>query len=105
MKFGDMSRVMKQVQKMQQDLAKLQESLKEMTVEASSGGGVVKVVCSGKQELKSIKIDPEAVDPEDIEMLEDLVLTAVNEALRKSQELQAEQMSQITGGIKVPGLF
>mgnify|MGYP005847559675 CR=1 FL=1 len=105
MKFGDMSKVMKQVQKMQQDLAKLQDSLKEMTVEASSGGGVVKVVCSGKQEVKSIKINPEAIDLEDIEMLEDLVLTAVNEALRKSQELQAEQMSQITGGIKVPGLF
>ncbi|MDH7478388.1 MAG: YbaB/EbfC family nucleoid-associated protein [Syntrophomonadaceae bacterium] len=105
MKFGDMSKVMKQVQKMQQDLAKLQDSLKEMTVEASSGGGVVKVVCSGKQEVKSIKINPEAIDLEDLEMLEDLVLTAVNEALRKSQELQAEQMSQITGGIKVPGLF
>jgi DNA-binding YbaB/EbfC family protein len=100
-----MSKVMKQVQKMQQDLAKLQDSLKEMTVEASSGGGVVKVVCSGKQEVKSIKINPEAIDLEDLEMLEDLVLTAVNEALRKSQELQAEQMSQITGGIKVPGLF
>lgn len=105
MKFGDMGKMMKQVQKMQEDLAKMQEELKEMTVEASSGGGMVRVVATGKQEIREIKINPEAIDPEDAEMLEDLVLTAVNEALRKSQEMQAEQMSRITGGIKVPGLF
>ena len=100
-----MGKMMKQVQKMQEDLAKMQDSLKDMTVEATSGGGMVKVVATGKQEIKIIKINPEAIDPDDVEMLEDLVLSAVNEALRKSQELQSEQMSQITGGIKVPGLF
>ncbi|NPV93116.1 MAG: YbaB/EbfC family nucleoid-associated protein [Firmicutes bacterium] len=105
MNFKDMGKMMKQVQKMQEDLAKMQDNLKDMTVEATSGGGVVKVVATGKQEIKLIKINPEAIDPEDVEMLEDLVLSAVNEALRKSQELQSEQMSQITGGIKVPGLF
>lgn len=105
MKFGDMGKIMKQVQKMQEDMARLQEELKEMTVEATSGGGMVKVVANGKQEIKEIKISREVIDPEDPEMLEDLVLSAVNEALRRSQELQAEQMSRLTGGLKIPGLF
>ncbi|MGI6649559.1 MAG: YbaB/EbfC family nucleoid-associated protein [Bacillota bacterium] len=105
MKFGDMGKMMKQVQKMQADMAKMQEDLKEMTVEATAGGGVVRVVATGKQEIREIKIDPEVVNAEDVEMLEDLVLAAVNEALRKSTELQAEEMAKITGGIKIPGLF
>jgi len=105
MKFSDMGKMMKQVQKMQADMAKMQEDLKEMTVEATVGGGVVRVVATGKQEIREIKIDPEVVNAEDVEMLEDLVLAAVNEALRKSIELQAEQMAKITGGIKIPGLF
>jgi len=105
LKFGDMGKIMKQVQKMQEDMARLQEELKDMTVEATSGGGMVKVVANGKQEIKEIKINREVIDPEDPEMLEDLVLSAVNEALRRSQELQAEQMGRLTGGLKIPGLF
>ena len=90
---------------MQADMAKAQEDLKEMTVEAASGGGAVRVVVTGKQELKEIKISPEVIDPEDAEMLEDLVLAAVNEGLRKSVELQTEEISKVTGGLKIPGLF
>ena len=105
MKFGDMGKMMKQVQKMQADMAKAQEELKEMTVEAAAGGGAVRVVVSGKQEIKEIKISPEVIDPEDVEMLEDLVLAAVNEGLRKSAELQSEEMTKVTGGLKIPGLF
>jgi hypothetical protein len=105
MKFGDMGKMMKQVQKMQVDMAKAQDELKEMTVEATSGGGVVRVVANGKQEIKEIKISPEAITPDDPEMLEDLVMAAVNEALRKSVELQSEELSKVTGGIKIPGLF
>jgi DNA-binding YbaB/EbfC family protein len=86
-------------------MAKLQEELKERTVEASAGGGVVEVTVSGKQELLAIKIKPEVVDPEDIEMLQDLVLAAVNEGLRKSQEMVADEMAKITGGLNIPGLF
>ncbi|WP_227763667.1 YbaB/EbfC family nucleoid-associated protein [Zhaonella formicivorans] len=105
MGFGNMNKMMKQVQKMQADMAKLQEELGSKTVEASSGGGVVQVTANGKQEIMAIKIKPEAVDPEDVEMLEDLITAAVNEALRKSQEMVAEEMSKITGGLKIPGLF
>lgn len=105
MGMGNMQKMMKQVQKMQTDMARLQEELATREVEASSGGGIVTVVASGKQEVISIKIKPEAVDPEDVEMLEDLVLAAVKEALRKSQEMVAEEMNKITGGMKIPGLF
>ncbi|MBO8138215.1 MAG: YbaB/EbfC family nucleoid-associated protein [Desulfotomaculum sp.] len=102
---GNMNKMMKQVQKMQQDMAKMQEELAEKTVEATAGGGVVKVVANGRQELVSVEIKPEAVDPDDVEMLQDLVLAAVNEALRKSQEMVTNEMSKITGGLKIPGLF
>lgn len=105
MGFGNMGKMMKQVQKMQADMAKLQEELATKTVEASSGGGVVQVTASGKQEIVSLKINPDVVDPEDVEMLEDLITAAVNEALRKSQEMVAQEMSKITGNIKLPGLF
>ncbi len=105
MGMGNMQKMMKQVQKMQADMARLQEELADKTVEASSGGGVVTVVVNGKQEVVSIKIKPEAVDPDDVEMLEDLLLAAVKEATKKSQEMATEEMNKITGGIKIPGLF
>lgn len=103
--MGNMGKMMKQVQKMQADMAKLQEELVNQTVEATSGGGMVKVVANGKQEIMSIKINPEAVDPEDVEMLQDMVMAAVNEALRQSQDMVAKEMSKITGGMNIPGLF
>ena len=96
--------VMKQAQKMQAQIAKIQEELALKTVEASAGGGMVTVVANGKQEIVSIKIEPEVVDPKDVEMLQDLVVAAVNEALRKAQEMVAEEMSKVTGGLQIPGL-
>jgi DNA-binding YbaB/EbfC family protein len=97
-------RMMQQAQELQARLAKAQKELAEATVEATAGGGAVTVTITGQQEVKSIKIDPEAINPDDVEMLEDLVLAAVNEALTKSQELAAERMSKVTGGLKIPGL-
>ena len=105
MGFGNMNKMMKQVQKMQADMAKLQDELAEREVVASSGGGAVTVKANGKQEILAINIKPEAVDPEDVEMLEDLITAAVNEALRKAQDMVAEEMGKITGGVKIPGLF
>ena len=102
--MGNMGSMMKQVQKMQQEMARLQGELEEKTVESSAGGGVVAVVATGKKELKSISIKPEAVDPDDVEMLEDLILAAVNEALRKAEQMVAVEMSKITGGLNIPGL-
>lgn len=103
--MGNMGKMMKQVQKMQADMAKMQEEMVNKTVETTSGGGMIKVVANGKQELVSIEINPEAVDPEDVEMLQDMILAAVNEALRQSQEMVAKEMGKITGGMKIPGLF
>ena len=103
--MGNMGKMMKQVKKMQEDMARLQKELEESTVEASAGGGMVTVVVSGKQEFKSITIKPEAVDPDDVEMLQDLILAAVNEGVRKSQEMVQNEMGKITGGLKIPGLF
>ncbi|MCL4423988.1 MAG: YbaB/EbfC family nucleoid-associated protein [Firmicutes bacterium] len=105
--FGgmDMNKMMKQVQKVQEEMLKAQEELGNKTVEGSAGGGAVRAVVSGKQELKSIEIKPEAVDPEDLELLQDLIVAAVNDALKKSQELASAEMSRFTGGLKVPGLF
>ncbi len=102
---GNMNKMMKQVQKMQQEMLKMQEELANRTVESTAGGGVVKVVASGKNELVSIEIKPEAVDPEDVEMLQDLVLAAVNEALKKAQEMINGEMARLTGGLKIPGMF
>lgn len=96
---------MKQVQKMQQDMAKLQEELQEKTVEATAGGGVVKVVASGKKQIVSIDISPEVVDPDDVEMLQDLIMAATNEALQKAEDMVAEEMGKLTGGLNMPGLF
>jgi DNA-binding YbaB/EbfC family protein len=105
MGMANMGKMMKQVQKMQKEMARMQEELKDKTVEATAGGGVIKVVANGKQEILSIEISPEAVDPEDVEMLQDLVLAAVNEALQKSQEMVQSEMQKITGGLNIPGLF
>jgi nucleoid-associated protein EbfC len=101
-KFGDM---MKQAQVLQEKLARLQEEVGKKTVEATAGGGMVTVVANGKQEILSIKIDPEVVNTNEIEMLQDLILAAVNEARRKAQELVADQMKSMTGGLQIPGLF
>ncbi len=101
----NMQSLMRQIQKMQKKIMALQEELAQRTVEASVGGGMVTAVANGKQELVSIKIDPEVVNPEDIEMLQDLIVAAVNEALRRSQEMVQEEMAKVTGGLKIPGLF
>jgi nucleoid-associated protein EbfC len=100
---------LRQIQKIQKDLQdrldKIQEELKHRNVEGTSGGGVVTVTCNGRQEVVKIKIQPEAVDPKDIEMLEDLVLAAANSSLEKARELHESMVNQVTGGIKLPGLF
>ena len=96
--------IMRQAQELQAKLAKAQEELSHTTLEASSGGGAVKVIINGQQEIQSIKISPEVIDPADVQFLEDLVLTAVNEALTKSQELAAKRLGGLTGGLKIPGL-
>lgn len=97
--------IMKQAQMMQQKMARLQEEAAAKTVEASAGGGAVTVVVTGKHQIVSLSIKKEAVDPEDVEMLQDLVKAAVNEAMAKVQVEMAEQMSKVTGGINIPGLF
>ncbi len=102
---GGMGNIMKQAQQMQQKMLKMQEEMAERTVEASVGGGMVTVQANGRSEVISLKIDPQTVDPEDVEMLEDLVLAGVNEALRKAQEMMATEMNKLTGGMKIPGLF
>lgn len=110
--MGNMGNLLKQAQKMQEDMAKAQEELADLEVDASAGGGMVTVRANGKQEILSIEINPEAVDPEDVEMLEDLVLAAVNEALRRAGEAAQEHMSKVTGplkgmmppGMNIPGM-
>ena len=99
----NMNAMLKQVQKMQADMAKAQEELKNEVVEASSGGGMVTVKVSGDLEVREIRIDPEAVDPDDAELLQDMVLAAVNEALRSAQELAASRLGAATGGLGGPG--
>lgn len=99
---GNMGKMMKQVQQMQRQMAKLQEDLNEMTVEASSGGGMVRVVANGKKEVQEIHIEKEALEEGDVEMLQDLVLSAVNEALRRAEEMAAAEMQKITGGLNLP---
>ncbi len=99
--FGD---IMKQMQKMQAKMEEIQKELENKRVEGTSGGGMVKVTANGKQEILEIKIDPEVVNKEDVEMLEDLVLAAVNQAKEKAQEVQTEEMAKLTGGLKLPGM-
>lgn len=100
--FGNL---LKQAQQIHSKITQLQEEMAGRTVEASAGGGMVRIVMNGRQEVISIRIDPEVVNREDIEMLQDLVVAAVNEAIRKSQEMMAEEMKKITGGLAIPGLF
>jgi len=97
--------MMQQIQKLQEDMLKAQEDLGDETIEVSVGGGAIKVVMTGHQVMRSIAIAPEVVDPEDVEMLQDLVLAAVNEAIEKSQGMAAEQLGSLTGGLNLPGLF
>ncbi|MCD6534132.1 MAG: YbaB/EbfC family nucleoid-associated protein [Deltaproteobacteria bacterium] len=99
-----MGNLMKQAQQMQARMAKMQEEVGQRTIEAAAGGGMVKVVANGKQEILSIVMEPAVVDPEDIEMLQDLVLAAINQALRESQAMMTDEMSKLTGGLKIPGL-
>ncbi|RBW67327.1 YbaB/EbfC family nucleoid-associated protein [Bacillus taeanensis] len=103
--MGNMGGMMKQVQKMQKDMAKAQEQLKEKTVEGTAGGGMVKITANGHKEILDIKIDQEAVDPDDVEMLQDLVLAAMNDALKKVDELVSKDMGKFTQGMNIPGLF
>ena len=99
---GNMNNMIRQAQKMQQDMMKAQEELESKTYEAAAGGGVVTAAVSGRKELLSVTIDPEAVDPDDVEMLQDLIVAAVNEALRRASEDAASQMSKLTGGLNLP---
>ncbi len=99
-----MGKMMKQIQKAQQEIEKLQEEIKDRTVEATAGGGVVTVTCTGGMEIVRVKIDPSAMDAEDVEMLEDLVVAAVNSALAKAQQMVSEEISRLTGGMNLPGL-
>src|SRR5688572_9474374 len=96
--------LLRQAQQLQAKLAKAQEEIEAATVEASAGGGVIKVVVSGKMKVQSIKIDPQTVDPQDVGMLEELVLAAVNEGLQKAQDMAQQKMSGLTGGLKLPGM-
>lgn len=101
----NMNSMIKQAQKMQEEMERVQQETEEEQVEATSGGGAVKVVVNGKKELVSIKLDPDAVDPDDVETLEDLILAAVNEGVKKAEEIMSERMGAITGGLNIPGLF
>ena len=100
-----MGGMLKQAQKLQSKIFKLQDELGDKTVETTVGGGMVKAVANGKQELLSIKIEPEVVDPDDVQMLEDLIVAAVNDALKKAQEMVTEEMTKLTGGFKIPGMM
>ena len=100
--FGN---ILKQAQQMQAKISQLQEEMAGKTVEASSGGGMVNIVMNGKQEVVSVRIEPEVVNREDVEMLQDLIAAAMNEAVRKSHEMVTEEMKKITGGLSIPGLF
>lgn len=101
----NMNNMMKQMKKMQEKMLKAQEELKEKTIEGKAGGGVVTVIVNGHKEVKDVVIQPEAVDPDDVEMLQDLVLAAINDAMKQVDELASEQMGKLTGGMNIPGLF
>jgi DNA-binding YbaB/EbfC family protein len=101
---GSSGGMMQQIQKLQQDMLEAQEALGEETLEVTAGGGAITVVISGHQRLQSITIDPEVVDPEDVEMLQDLILAAVNEAIERAQELATSRLGSLTGGLNIPGL-
>lgn len=101
---GSMNKMMKQAKKVQEEIIRMQAELKEREFEAAAGGGAVTVKINGKQQLLDIQIKPEVVDPEDIEMLQDLIIAAVNEAIKVSQDTVSEEMAKITGGFNIPGL-
>jgi DNA-binding YbaB/EbfC family protein len=101
----DMNAIMRQAQEMQQKMSQVQEELAKKTVDATAGGGMVTATVSGKSELLAIKIEKEVINPEDQAMLEDLVVSAVNEALRKAQDMSQSEMRKLTGGMNIPGLF
>ena len=103
--MGNMQKMMKQMQKMQKDMAKAQEELAVKTVEGTAGGGMVTVVVNGQKEVIDVNIKPEVVDPDDIDMLQDLVLAATNDALKKMEDLTNDTMGQFTKGMNMPGLF
>jgi len=100
----NLGNIMKQAKKMQEKMGKLQQELEARTVEAQAGGGMVKVVVNGKFEIVSLQIEKDVVNPDDIEMLQDLIVAAVNEGIRKTQEMTSQEMSKITGGLNIPGL-
>jgi DNA-binding YbaB/EbfC family protein len=102
---GGKVNLQQQVMQLQEQMMQTQESLKDQTVTATAGGGVISVVANGQQEIVSISIDPEVVDPDDVEMLQDMILAAVNEALTRSRDLASEQMNELTGGLSIPGLI
>jgi nucleoid-associated protein EbfC len=102
--MGNMDALLKQAQQMQEQLLKAQEEFAQQTLEVTAGGGMIKVVIKGDQRIQSIEIDPEAVDPDDVEMLQDLLVAAVNEALEKVQKEQSEMMGPLAGGLKLPGM-
>ncbi|MFQ5606345.1 MAG: YbaB/EbfC family nucleoid-associated protein [Candidatus Zixiibacteriota bacterium] len=104
MSKSGLGNMFKRMQQMQGKMQEMQAEMEEMKIEGSAGGGMVKVVCNGKHDLFSVSIDPEVVDPEEIEMLQDLVVAAVNQARQKVSEAQAEKMSALTGGLNIPGL-
>lgn len=99
-----MGNMMKQAQKLQAKMLRMQEELADKTVEATAGGGMIKAVANGKQQISSIQIEKEVVDPDDVEMLQDLILAAVNDALAKSQEMVSGEMGKLTGGLQIPGM-
>lgn len=101
----NMNKLMKQAQQLQTKMAKLQEEMGDKTVEATAGGGMVKVVANGKQQIVSIAIEKEVVDPEDVEMLQDLIVAAANEALSRAQAMVNEEMGKLTGGMNIPGMM
>lgn len=103
--MGNMNAMMKQAQKMQMELARAQEEIQDMTFEATAGGGMVKAVAKGDNTLVSLTIDPEAVDPQDVEMLQDMITAAVNEALRGVSEMGTQRINAATGGMNIPGLM
>ena len=100
-----MKNMMKQAQQLQAKMMRMQEEVGNRTVESSAGGGMVKVLANGRQQVLSVTIDPEVVDPGDVEMLQDLVVAAVNDAMGKAQEMMAAEMGKLTGGLKIPGLM
>lgn len=105
MGMNNMQGILKKAQKMQNQMLKLQEELKEKTVEATAGGEAVKVVVNGNKNIVSLTLSPDAVDPEDVEMLQDMIMTAINDAMKKVDAMTESEMSKVTGGMKLPGMY